>query len=286
MLANGTVLVAGGLANLGTAASDLYDPDRNTWTKTGPLIQLRFDHSAVRLANGKVLVAGGSSQNYGSKLDTAELYDPQTGMWAPTGSLPYAPARPTLTLLKNGKVLIAGGSTAPGPNAGGESQTAAVYDPAAGTWSPTASMHTPRDHHTATLLDNGEVLVVGGANDPAAPTELYDPSQNVWKSSEAPLQPPLSHTATLMPAGPASVCAQACGSVVVAGGRDAAGGYALSATEIYRTATIAPVVVSKKSSFPWALVAVVVSALAVLSAGLYSRRKTGEGAGSDEKNQE
>ena len=51
-----------------------------------------------------------------------------------------------------------------------------------GTWTMTGSMNTTRYGHTATLLPNGQVLVVGGDGDggPMATAELYDPATGTW----------------------------------------------------------------------------------------------------------
>jgi hypothetical protein len=71
-------------------------------------------------------------------------------------------------LLKNGKVLVAGGF--------GAITSAELFDPVSGSFSSTGSMGTGRSDHTATLLNDGKVLVTGGRDKSAAPSktaELY-----------------------------------------------------------------------------------------------------------------
>ena len=78
------------------------------------------------------------------------------------------------TLLKDGTVLVHGGSDA----ASRALATAEIYDRTAGTgtFSKTGSMIHERVWHTSTLLQNGKVLVTGGADNSSAPiatAELY-----------------------------------------------------------------------------------------------------------------
>src|SRR5437762_181447 len=80
-----------------------------------------------------------------------------------TGSLGQARADHTATLLPDGKVLVVGGLQ------DGQSgsnyhviSSAELYDPATGTWTTTGNLAKARGDHTATLLSNGKVLVVGG----------------------------------------------------------------------------------------------------------------------------
>jgi hypothetical protein len=59
----------------------------------------------------------------------------------------------------NGKILIVGGALT---SASDPVATAEIYDPATGTFTMTGAMATAREQHTATLLADGRVLIVGG----------------------------------------------------------------------------------------------------------------------------
>jgi len=72
------------------------------------------------------------------------------------------------------------------------------------TWSDTGSMAMARFDHTATLLPNGQVLVVGGDGENGnglASAELYDPATGSWSATGSPITPHAYHTATLLPNG-------------------------------------------------------------------------------------
>src|SRR5437763_2876757 len=114
----------------------------------------------------------------------------------------------TLTLQATVVVLVAGGLNT------SKLSSAELYIPATGTWTATGSMSVGRSEHTATLLPNGQVLVVGGArggNHFAIRTELYDPASRTWILTHPLLNSDNRkfHTATLLPNG----------LVLVAGGR-------------------------------------------------------------------
>lgn len=91
-----------------------------------------------------------------------------------------ARAGATATLLSDGRVLLVGG----GNRCGGVFGSAEVYDPASGTWSPTGSMTTGRQWHSAVLLSDGRVLVAGGEGPSPFPAlssaEIYDPTIGTW----------------------------------------------------------------------------------------------------------
>jgi len=81
-------------------------------------------------------------------------------LWTATGSLNFARGLHTATVLANGRVLVAGGVDSAQNLT--QISSAEIYDPAAGTWSLTAGLPGPLSNHTATLLQNGQVLVAGG----------------------------------------------------------------------------------------------------------------------------
>jgi uncharacterized repeat protein (TIGR02543 family) len=212
LLPNGKVLVTGGrvivegLDRDFTRLTELYDPATETWSATSPMFDERAAAGSALLPNGKVLVVGGiyAGRSYHS---TAELYDPETKTWTRTGSMSVGRFRPTVTLLPNGKVLITGGR---GGNDGISAPylaSAEIYDPETGKFTLTGSMTVARGYHTATLLPNGKVLVVGGSTGSEefltflTSTELYDPATGQFTATGSMSQGRIYHKATLLPDG-------------------------------------------------------------------------------------
>jgi N-acetylneuraminic acid mutarotase len=184
------------------------------WGLTASMTAVRSLHTAILLANGKVLVAGGDD-NKGCPTASAEIYDPVAGTWTATGSMTVARTSHTATLLPNGTVLVAGGSSSTAVGGVGEQASAEIYDPVAGTWTATASMTISRIYHSATLLPNGTVLVTAGMGRTAggsvviqASAEIYDPVAGKWSATGSMAIPRDYHTATRLPNG----------SVLVVGG--------------------------------------------------------------------
>jgi WD40 repeat protein len=176
LLSNGNVLIAGGSDNSGIVNStDIYNPASNSFT-AGPLLNdPREAGTATLLPNGKVLIAGGDD-NIGYPA-ASELYDPVANSFAvgpPMNSGRELAANPVL--LPNGKVLIAGGWIF----GGGIFASTELYDPVSNGFAATAStasMSSPREFATATLLPNGKVLIAGGddGNVDLAGSDLYMP---------------------------------------------------------------------------------------------------------------
>jgi hypothetical protein len=181
LLQDGRILVGGGTIDADEVViapgAELYDLATGAWTKTASPNVPRDAATETVLPDGSVLSAGGSTFvtqgdrmswiTYSVPLRSSESYDPDA-MWRPVGDLNEARSYHTATLAPDGRVLIAGG-------AGSDStlatysyssykalKSAELYDPAAAAWTYTSSLNVARMGHTATHLNGGRVLVVGG----------------------------------------------------------------------------------------------------------------------------
>jgi hypothetical protein len=153
---------------------------------------------------------------------TAEVLRAGSGVLQPTGSMSIARSEHTATLLKDGRVLITGGVIAAGKNGVVETNTAELYDPASGTFSPTGRMNAPQSEHTATLLQDGKVLIYGFGE-----AELYDPATNSFTVTSNAPQRRWSVTATALQDG----------RVLIAGGETDWDVFYTARSEIYDPAT-------------------------------------------------
>lgn len=132
-----------------------------TIVATGQMMAARFDHAAVLLPTGRVLIVGGLERN-GVTQPSAELFDPAKGRFTATGRpLAQHGWGVTATPLRNGKVLVAGGGSF-GCDSPCFTASAELYDPATGTFALTGKMSLPRAEARAVVLGTGEVLLVGG----------------------------------------------------------------------------------------------------------------------------
>jgi hypothetical protein len=220
--ADGKVLIAGGAASAQGGAlesAELYDPATGEFTATGSMKATRARHSATLIASGplagNVLVAGGDSDEGGGDVASAELYDPTTGQFTPTGVMGTPRESHSATWLDPaivtgalaGQVLIAGGEDANVPN-----DTAEVFNPQTGTFTPVGSMSTPRTLQTAVLLGNGQVLIAGGQsgdNEFLLTAELFNPASLSFAATGSMNNIHVGATAILLENG----------EVLVAGGR-------------------------------------------------------------------
>jgi hypothetical protein len=205
-LSDGRVLAAGG-ATVGsgaTGAAELYDPATGTWSPAASMNLGRSRHVALLLAYGKVLVIGGRLAN-GAHTASAELYDPTTNTWTPTASMSVARDNFTATLLDDGRVLVTGGVGGDGSGTVIE-KSAELYDPGVGQWAAAGKMAVRRFTHAAVRLDDGRVLVAGGAG-PAGEcvyfttSEIFSPSTGHWRLADPMAVPRGFPALALLPDG-------------------------------------------------------------------------------------
>ncbi len=240
-LPNGLVLIVGGVASEGPASgsTELYDPATGAFSHAGSLASGRAYHTATLLRDGRVLIAGGIGAD-GRPVAAAELYDPATRHFSVTGSLGQPRFDHTATLLQNGKVLIAGGDTTTAHTS--NLATAELYDPATGSFGATGNvtrfydpeadkfyyvgrMVAAHGKHTATLLQNGDVLIAGGGDAGGAveaAAEVYDPANGKFAATGALVVARQAHRATRL----------ANGMVLITGGIDA-NSHVLAQAELY-----------------------------------------------------
>ena len=180
LLRSGKVLLAGGTGVGWTflAGAELYDPATNTFTATGSMTTARESHTMTLLGNGKVLVTGGHRDRRPSITiySSAEIYDPAAGTFTAAGNMTRVRHKHEAVLLNDSRVLIVGGSDERDRH--GAYTSAEIYDPATGAFTATGNMNSARYklQGTAVLLNDGKVLIAGGANR----AEVFDPRTNTF----------------------------------------------------------------------------------------------------------
>jgi N-acetylneuraminic acid mutarotase len=225
LLPNGRVL----------AGTSIYDPIMQCFCG-GPTVPSNFgdnlgNGTVTALQDGNVIADGGYSE-YNSESVLA-LYNFTQNSWSVGGSQAYSGGYAASGVLANGQVLVTGGAGSEDTYGFTPLSTAGLFDPATNTWTPAASLSAARLQHTATVLQNGSVLVTGGNNTSIAlsSAEVYDPSTNAWSSTGTMSSPRYQHTASLLGSG----------LVLVAGGNNLVGTCScttfVSSVDLYNPAT-------------------------------------------------
>lgn len=236
-LPDGRVLIVGGYPDtIGLAyprswdplrVAETWDPARHRFEPAGILAQSRAGHTAHLLPGGQVLVVGGEFGE--SQGISAEMWDPATETFEAMSWLSVPRFGRSETVLEDGRILVVGGG-APF-DLGRAPAEALLWDPTTGDFSPAGSLIETRLNHSATLLADGRVLVVGGwgEDEPLASAETWDPATSEFSPAGALGEARALHTATLLGDGRV---------LVIGGWRDEMGSYVtLASAEVWDPAT-------------------------------------------------
>lgn len=243
-----------------TATITTVTPAAGGFQPTGSLVTARMSAAVVELGDGRILVAGGRTEQPGIGLTAAELYDPATGQFTATGSLGKARMDPQAVTLNDGRVLVMGfddvqgpstelydtatGQFTPGPDASlpGASEivlladgrafvitggtTAELFDPVANTFTAAGDMSEVRHKPGVIPLPDGRILVAGGSATTKT-AEIFDPATGLFSATDSMAQARLLGTFTRL----------ADGRVLAAGGFDFPAFQFVPGGEVYDPAT-------------------------------------------------
>ena len=236
------MLAEGGAIRSFYKSAELYDPLAGKFLATGAMSTGRVGQIAALFRSGEVLIAGGWIGH--ECTDSADLYDPATGKFTMLASrMTSRRGDARATVLPNGDVLITGGADHDSPGGIPSAEVFRAWDMSFHSVSP---MHFARVSHTATLLQDGRVLIVGGRGDKVyAAAEIFDAKTQHFAEAASLATARYKHTAGLLRDG----------RVLVAGGSDQlAWSGNLSSTEIYDPKTgkfsPAPSLISARFKLP------------------------------------
>ena len=276
VVTDGHVVIVGDTDG-GVGTIELYNPRAHKLTTSrAALMRARNGHTAALLTTGpqagKILIAGGFDRRAGTVLSSTELYDPvadavtcidgsQESATSPTcppsTNMIDSRVGHTATVLNDGKVLLAGGLSMPSGSRGLQSltnlSTAELYDPVNGVFTcvdgsapggtppacpSSANLNQQRAGQTATLLQNGQVLLAGGLDlnlasgrgETIDSAEVFDPSSARFIPVSTKMRSNrVGHSATLLANGKVLLAGGISGKV----GRMGGSFRSLNSTEVY-----------------------------------------------------
>lgn len=192
LLDDGTVLVFGGMTirrnfEGGSFTADIYNPKTKKFKPVGKMVYYRWEDTATKLKNGKILVTGGRDGNKSSK--NTQLYNPATRKFEKGPDMNFSRIDHAATLLQDGRVLITGGQEfdlmrkkLPLASSIGQSE---IYDPKTNKFTIAPNLNISRFKHSAILLNDGRVLIIGGfrfgKNEILTHAEVFDPRTNKFE---------------------------------------------------------------------------------------------------------
>lgn len=176
-LGSGLMLITGGIeatllfgipiAVTSTNKAQRFNPSTNSWSNAPNMPAGRAYHqdNQVTLADGRLLLTGGvlvpsllNAANAAS-IANADIYDPVANSWQPTTML-HARTGHSATLLPSGDVVVCGGSEGL-LSAAVALDAVSIFDPISSTWTAIAPMVEVRVGHTAKVLPDGSLVLLG-----------------------------------------------------------------------------------------------------------------------------
>ncbi|MEJ5352701.1 MAG: kelch repeat-containing protein [Melioribacteraceae bacterium] len=183
-LNDGRVLIAGGFRltddykeMVYLSNCEIYDPDIRKWKTVASLNNGKYNHSAILLKDGKVMISGGTTKTE-SAISECELFDPANNIWSLTAPLNEPRSNPSSILLPDGNVFVSGGGdfvTVDNITYYDYKKTAEIFSVKNNTWISTNSMKYGRWGHDIYFLKSKNYLLIIGGNSSYETWETYDP---------------------------------------------------------------------------------------------------------------
>ncbi len=181
LLPDGNVIFIGGadqdFYGPGTRLVKTYDPVNDIWQDQPNMLDYRWYPTVAKLADNKILVAGGGGVNNPVRTNTSEIYDPATGTSQWVDNIAIGNEVSPVVLLYNGKVLMT-------------HRPPQLFDPATKQWNLAADFVQGNrmangDHadHELVLLPEGRAVAIGFksfTSNPGNLIEFYNPANDSW----------------------------------------------------------------------------------------------------------
>ncbi|WP_224240806.1 Kelch repeat-containing protein [Hyalangium gracile] len=180
--------------------ASFWDASKQEWLPLPPLPTPRFNHAAVALGDGRVLLIGGRDNSV-TEMASTLLWDPTTREFKEGPPLREARAYPVARVLPDGAVLVLASELDDDLERGTRAE---LLRPGASAWEPAGQ--TVRIFHVGPVCVSGERVVIAGGRDNgfgfaiiegvhyapplAQSTEIWEPGSRTWRTSAGPMLEP------------------------------------------------------------------------------------------------
>ncbi len=187
------VFGGGGTGFISLNSTEIYDPQKDTWSKGRDMPTVRSGTVAAVLDN-KIYVMGGGLKLPDGRFQffrTVEIYDPENDTWI-SGPDMLMPHDYPASVVYDNHIYVLGGhhpdATNGGPKTDPGFSFCEVFSQEDATWHELSPMPAPRFAHASARVSN-KILVMGGAGLRKEGfmnfdlIESYDPAANRWSDS-------------------------------------------------------------------------------------------------------